>query len=79
MGAMCGFFFGKKKDCSAKSDEKIVCSISTVKNKKKIVHKTGRKMGLYGGGKIASSFAWEGKKGLFLVRSEKKFAQGKKP
>ena len=45
----------------------------------KFFHKTGRKIGLYRGKKLACSFAWEEKKGLFLVRSKKKtsFHRGK--
>ena len=48
VGGAMGFF--GKKDCSAKSDEKIVC-LAKCKNKK-FVHKTGSKMGLYGGKKL---------------------------
>ena len=41
--------FWKKKDCSARSDKKIVFSANC--QNKKFVHKTGRKMGPYEGGK----------------------------
>ena len=49
-GNYIGFFFLKKKDCSAKSDEKNTL-FSKLYKIKKFVHKTGGKMGLYGGKK----------------------------
>ena len=69
------YVFWKKKDYSANSDEKIVCSANCKKNKK-FVHKTGRKMGLYGAKKIARSFAYEEKKVCFWLRVKKKVCTG---
>ena len=56
-------FFGKKRDCLAKSDEKIVCSANC--QTKKFVHKTVRKMGF---------IQWRKKICLFLcLRAKKRF------
>ena len=64
-----------KKDLSAKSDEKLVCSANSIGLKyKKFLHKTGRKMGscvCVGGAEFACSFASEEKK-VVLVRGGKK-------
>ena len=69
-------FLEKKRDCSAKSDEKIICS-ANCKNQK-FVHKTGRKMGLYRGKNLLVPSPERIKKGLFAFRSEKKVCTGKK-
>ena len=72
------WFFEEKKDCSARSDKKVVCS-ANFKNKN-FVHNTVRKMGLYEGKKLAYSFAWEITKVCFWLgaKNKKMFAQGKK-
>ena len=70
-----GAFWGKK-DCSAKSDEKIVCS-ANCKKIKSLFTKLAEKWS-YKGGKISLFLCLRGENGLFLVRRERKVAQGKK-
>ena len=70
--------FLEKKGCSAKSDEKIVCSANCEKIKS-LFTKLAENWG-YIGKKVCLFLCLREIKSLFLVRSgKKKFAQEKKP
>ena len=72
------FFFLKKKDCLAKSDEKIVCS--TKCKMWKVCSQNWQKNGVIWGNKCACSFAWEENKKVycFWLRAKTKVCTGEK-
>ena len=73
VGGAMGFFEKKKRLLSKKWWKNSFFSANC-----KILHKTGRKMRLYWGKKFCLFHCLRGKKGLFLIRSEKESLHGEK-